>query len=32
MDLDHPSLDGVDDGEVRAALVAGCGADVVLVA
>ena len=30
VDLDHPSLDGVDEGEVRAALVAGCGADVVL--
>ena len=32
VDLDHPSLDGVDEVDVRAALVAGCGADVVLEA
>ena len=30
VDLDHPSLHGVDDDRVRAALVAGCGADVVV--
>jgi formimidoylglutamate deiminase len=29
IDLDHPSLAGVEPGDVRAALVAGCGADVV---
>jgi formimidoylglutamate deiminase len=29
IDLDHPSLAGVEHGDVRAALVAGCGADVV---
>ena len=30
VDLDHPSLDGVAEEHVAAALVAGCGADVVL--
>jgi formimidoylglutamate deiminase len=30
VDLDHRSLDGVDADHVRAALVAGCGADVVV--
>src|SRR5262245_39430632 len=30
VDLDHRSLDGVGEGELRAALVAGCGGDVVL--
>jgi formimidoylglutamate deiminase len=29
VDLDHPSLAGVATGDVRAALVAGCGADVL---
>jgi len=28
VDLEHPSLAGVDDGDVHAALVFGCGADV----
>ena len=28
VDLDHPSLAGVEDGDVHAALVFGCGADV----
>lgn len=30
VDLDHPSLDGVASDELRAALVAGCGGDVVV--
>ena len=30
VDLDHRSLDGVAEEHLRAALVAGCGADVVL--
>ena len=30
VDLEHRSLEGVDDEHVREALVAGCGADVVL--
>ncbi len=30
VDLDHPSLDGVAPEHVRAAVVAGCGADVVV--
>jgi len=30
VDLGHPSLDGVEPEHVRAALVAGCGADVVV--
>ena len=32
IDLDHPSLAGVDPEHVRAALIAGCGADVVVSA
>ena len=28
VDLDHPSLAGVPEGEVEAALIFGCGADV----
>ena len=32
VDLDHPSLQGVADVHLRAALLAGCGADVVAMA
>jgi len=30
VDLDHPSLAGVSDGDVRSALVFGCGGDVIV--